>query len=71
MKSSRRKFLKALTGISAGFFLSKLIPKTHAYDSPNHDASEITGNFKRTLKIQNNSNNLALKYYASIFSSSL
>ncbi|MCK5322062.1 MAG: hypothetical protein KAJ47_02255, partial [Candidatus Aenigmarchaeota archaeon] len=45
IKNNRRKFLKAMTGIGAGFFLSKLIPKASGYNRPTHDAKEIKGKF--------------------------
>ena len=44
--NDRRKFLKALTGLGAGLFLSKLIPKAAAYDRPSHHATEIKGKFE-------------------------
>ncbi len=77
-KNNRRKFLKAMTGIGAGFFLSKLIPKASGYDRPTHDATEIKGKFNDITfekkdaatipipeegKIYYNSDNEKLKYH--------
>ena len=44
--NKRRTFLKAMTGIGAGFFLSKLVPSVSAYDRPSHDATDIKGKFE-------------------------